>query len=245
MYQVFLVDDEPWNIMALKKLINWNNLGLVICGEADNGELAWERIQYIKPTIVISDIRMPNLSGISLLNKIRESRLDIEVIFVSGFAEFDYAQEALRLNSFDYLLKPVEASDLIETLERLKIKLDKKYSVEENEEIEQYLSNNAIVEKTLNYIEENISKKLLNRDLATIFNLSENYYATLIKKQTGKSIQDHILSIRIQKSEELLRTTNMSIAEIADQVGYSDYFYFVKVYKRATGLSPAAYRKKL
>lgn len=75
--------------------------------------------------------------------------------------------------------------------------------------------------------------------------MSISSVSQMIKKRTGKSYSDHLLEIRICKAQELLRLTNESIEDISEKVGYSDYFYFLKVFKKATGISPSVFRRNL
>ncbi|MDQ0901149.1 response regulator [Paenibacillus sp. V4I7] len=126
MYSVLIVDDEPWVAYGIKALIDWESLGYTVIGEAYNGLTALETILDKKPDVVISDIRMPGLNGIELLEQIKEQQLDTHVILVSGYAEFEYAQKAVRLGAFDYLLKQVDKNKLIDTLVRLKNVLTEK-----------------------------------------------------------------------------------------------------------------------
>lgn len=126
MYNVLIVDDEPWVAYGLRALIDWNSLGYNVIGEANNGIQAMEMIASTKPEVVISDIRMPGLSGIELLERIREQGLITKVILISGYAEFEYAQQAIRLGAFDYLLKQVEKNKLTDALIRLKAELVEK-----------------------------------------------------------------------------------------------------------------------
>ena len=246
MYSVFLAEDEPWALMTLKSLIDWNENGFVISGEADDGISAWERILRIRPDLILSDIRMPGLDGLSLLKKIREGRLDTEVVFISGYSDFDYARTAIQYGCMGYLGKPVDEDELEECLERVRIKLQEKRG-EENKEADEdgYQSENVLVKKIMSYIEENYNKGISQQKIAKEFGLSESYISNLIKKNTGKSYNEHILEARIRKAQEMLRMTNDSIEEIAEKAGYGDYFYFNKVYKKATGMTPAAYRKSL
>lgn len=120
MITVLIVDDEPWVAYGLTQLVDWESLGYTVIGEAHNGVTALETIVKKLPKVVISDIRMPGLNGIELLEAIRERQLDIYVILISGYAEFEYAQNAVRLGAFDYLLKQVDKDKLTETLLRLK-----------------------------------------------------------------------------------------------------------------------------
>jgi two-component system response regulator YesN len=120
MYKVLIVDDEPWVAYGITQLVDWESLGYTVIGEAYNGLTALEMIIEKKPEVVISDIRMPGLNGIELLESINEKGLETKVILISGYAEFEYAQKALRLGAFDYLLKQVDKDKLTDTLLHLK-----------------------------------------------------------------------------------------------------------------------------
>ena len=119
MYRIYLADDETWVVIGLKKQIEKSGLPFQVIGEANNGVAAMEEILEKKPDILITDIRMPGLNGLQLLEKLREKGIAVKVIFISGYAEFEYAQSALRMGSFDYLLKPVEQEKLNQVLIRL------------------------------------------------------------------------------------------------------------------------------
>lgn len=119
MYSVLIVDDEPWIAYGIKKLIDWESLGYTVVGEAFEGISALEFIENQKPDVVISDIRMPGMNGIELLEQINLKKLDIKVILVSGYAEFDLAQKAIRFGAFDYLLKQIDKNKLFDALTRL------------------------------------------------------------------------------------------------------------------------------
>lgn len=128
MYKVLLVDDEPWISYGLKRLIDWEGLGYTIIGEAINGIKALEIIDLEQPDVVISDIRMPGLDGIKLMEEIHARKLKTKVIIISGYAEFEYAQKAINFGAFDYLLKQVERDKLIEVMTNLSGVLDEMYS---------------------------------------------------------------------------------------------------------------------
>ncbi|QYR22768.1 response regulator [Paenibacillus sp. sptzw28] len=126
MYRVLIVDDEPLVTCGIAKLIDWKSKGFTIIGEAYDGLSALQTIREQKPDVVISDIRMPGLDGIELLERLHDEEIEAEVILVSGYAEFAYAQQALKLGAFDYLLKQIDKTQLSKTIERVKEKLDKK-----------------------------------------------------------------------------------------------------------------------
>lgn len=252
MYRVFLTDDEPWVLLGLKNLIDWSAEGFVICGEATDGMKAWERICRLQPDLILSDIQMPGLTGIELIERLRKEEMDTEVVFVSGYSEFEYARAGMRLGCAEYLLKPVYEEDLLEALEKVKKRLKKaqpeetagsEAAVQEDEQTV-WMSEKRMAEEMLHYIQEHYCE-LTQQQLADRFCMSSSAVSQLIKKHTGKTYSAHLLDLRIQKAQELLRLTDDSIAEVAEKVGYNDYFYFVKVFKKATGISPTAFRKKI
>lgn len=133
MYRVIKADDEPWVIYSLIHIIHWEEYGFTICATAENGLHALEKCLALQPDVLFSDIRMPGLDGTVLLEKLRRELSHIEVVFISGFADFNYAQQAVRHGAFDYLLKQVSASQLSEALKRLKIQLDQKAMLTQSE----------------------------------------------------------------------------------------------------------------
>lgn len=117
-YRTLIVDDEEWVRRGLREQVDWVKLGIELVGEAQNGQKAKEFIDKYPVDIIITDIRMPIMDGIELMTYVNENNLDIIVIILSGFAEFEYAKEAIRLGAFSYLLKPIEEEDLEKVLKQ-------------------------------------------------------------------------------------------------------------------------------
>ena len=116
MYRVFIVDDEPLICKGLRETIEWDSLGLEISGEAHNGIEAMALIAATHPHILITDIRMPGMDGISLIKAIREHDLNTRIIILSGFSDYRFLKEAIRLGVDGYLLKPIDTDELISNL---------------------------------------------------------------------------------------------------------------------------------
>ncbi|AIQ45802.1 hypothetical protein R70723_07845 [Paenibacillus sp. FSL R7-0273] len=119
MRKVLIVDDEPWVAYGISRLIDWERLGFRIIGEAYDGASAWQQVMQEQPELVISDIRMPGLDGLELLENIKRSGLPTQVVLISGYADFSYAQQAIRHGAFDYLLKQVEQDQLEDAAKRV------------------------------------------------------------------------------------------------------------------------------
>lgn len=118
MLKILMADDEEIILEGLKLLIDWEAYGFELVGTASNGTEALEKIISLEPEIVVSDIRMPEMSGLELLEKVREKKLDTSFIFLTGYDSFDYAREAIRHHALDYLLKPIRKDELVAALTR-------------------------------------------------------------------------------------------------------------------------------
>lgn len=124
MFKALIVDDELYTRQGLKILINWEELGFEICGQAENGEQALELIKTIKPDLVITDIKMPLMNGLELIQKVNEDiELDMKFIVLSGYNDFQYAKKAMRFGVKNYVLKPIEQEELITVVKEIYIEL--------------------------------------------------------------------------------------------------------------------------
>ena len=119
MVKLFLAEDEIAMREGIKRNIPWEEIGVEFCGEAGDGELAWPVILEQKPDIVITDIKMPFMDGLQLAGLIRRELPDTRIVILSGYSEFEYAQEALRIGVTEYLLKPITPRKLREVIEKL------------------------------------------------------------------------------------------------------------------------------
>ncbi|GFP77556.1 response regulator [Clostridium fungisolvens] len=131
MYSVMIVDDEPIIRMGLKKIVNWEEFGFKIICEARDGEEALKLLSEHNIDFIVSDIKMHKVNGIELLREIRDMELDTLVVLLSGYDEFLYAQEGIRLGAFDYILKPIDSQKLknilVNAYKKLKMKEEKEY----------------------------------------------------------------------------------------------------------------------
>ncbi len=113
---VYIAEDEEWIRMGLKKMIRWQALGLELAGEAEDGETAVQQILALRPQILLSDIRMPLVSGLEVARRVQAELPELKTIFISGHRDFEYAQQAIDLRSVKYMLKPVDDEELNQVL---------------------------------------------------------------------------------------------------------------------------------
>ncbi|MDF2921856.1 MAG: response regulator [Paenibacillaceae bacterium] len=174
MIKVVLVDDEDVIIEGLKIMIPWESLGMEVAGEAYDGEEALEVMERIKPDIVITDIRMPVLNGLDMIDRVKGLLPLAAVVILSGYSDFDYAQQAIEKGANCYLLKPVGKEELIQKLLAIKEQLLKrKKSLEEGQKasISLYSMRGAAKDK---YLCSLVNKDYLPlSDIESIWNLFE------------------------------------------------------------------------
>ncbi|MFP3155928.1 response regulator [Lachnospiraceae bacterium ZAX-1] len=127
MYTIIVADDEEEIRRSLIRKIDWDSVGFQVVGEAENGIEALELVEQLEPDLLLTDIRMPFVSGIDLARQVREIRPTMQIAFLSGYEEFSYAQQAIQYNIVSYMLKPISAVQLTEELKKIKEKIDQKF----------------------------------------------------------------------------------------------------------------------
>ncbi len=129
MYRVIIVDDEPVIRRGLRETIEWDALGLEVAGEAADGSEALKLVRDIRPEILITDIRMPEMDGIALIREIRKTDLNVKITILSGYSDYDYLKEAIRLGVDNYLLKPIDNDELVSNLRNAVSEIEKEAAV--------------------------------------------------------------------------------------------------------------------
>lgn len=243
MIPVYLADDEKWVLLGLQKLIEKSGLPFQVVGEADNGLAAWDGLCQLLPQVLFTDIRMPKMSGIQLLQKIQAEQMAIQTILISGYAEFEYAQSALRGGAFDYILKPIQEDELFQILSRLASLLLPKQELLPGEEMADG-SQNAIQEIVAE-IQDRYTQDISLQEFADRYHISNGHLSYLLKKELGMAFSKYITCQRMELAKQLLQNKKLSIDQVARQCGYHDYFYFTKVFKESQGISPSKYRRGL
>ncbi len=266
MINMIIVDDEEWICKLIRNLIPKDELGINILGDAANGIDGLDLCRKYKPDIVITDIRMPGIDGLELMENLKRDLPKTKVIIVSGYDDFSYAQKAVKLGAFDYILKPIEEEDLIKILHNFKSQFDRqtqnKKKVQklknelakmqksivdscENAPPAELAGDRAEVNKVLAYIEENYQKEFTLENAAEMVFLNKNYFSELFKREVGVGFSEYLNKVRMQKATKLLEIRDLKVCEIMELVGYSDTAYFIRVFRKHFGMTPNEYRSKI
>jgi len=243
MYKAILVDDDEFVLKGFQQKISWESLDVKLMATAKNGSDALTLVTELKPDILITDIRMPIMDGMALLEALRENGSKVKVIIISGYGEFELAQKALRLNAAEYLLKPTSKEDVEAALKKIvsDIKLeDQERSEKSINEIGS--SDSGVVSLVKDYVQSNYHQSIYLKDISKLIFLSENYLSTLFKKGTGVTFKEYLISVRMKKAKAFLAKPGLKIYEVAGLVGYESNEYFSNIFKETFGLTPKEYR---
>mgnify|MGYP000901106306 CR=1 FL=1 len=243
LYTIAVVDDEPWALVYMKQLFDRADLGFQVIAATQSPEEAVRLIEREKPDILVTDIRMPGINGIELIEHVRHMDIPCEVVILSGFAEFAYAQQAITLGAFEYCLKPLSRESAACVLRKLRARLESKASLCGPGETLEANDDNFV--NMLHFIERHYDQRLYLKDLAQKFYLAPNYCCSLFVKYKKMTFSQYVTELRMQKAMQLLTQQGLSINKVAQRVGFDDYTYFNKVFKRYFQCTPSEYKKNL
>ena len=235
---VLLVDDEIIIRQGFIKLFDWQAHDCQVIGQASDGLEALSKIDELKPDIVIMDINIPIMNGLKVIELSRIKHPDTAFVIVSGYDDFSYCRQALKLKITDYILKPVNYEEFGNCIDNLKISLFE--SKKENKDSQQKDRMIISITKYLqNHLQEDVSLNVLAQE----FHLNAQYISQLFKSEIGVGFLTYLTNIRIEHAKKLLLSTDDAISDISDQCGYNDYRVFTKVFKKKEGITPSQFRR--
>ena len=237
--RVLLVDDEIMIREGFKRLFDWEAHGCEVVGEAADGMEALGQIDALRPDIVIMDINIPIMNGLKVIQTARVKHPQTAFVIVSGYDDFSYCQQALRLQITDYILKPVNYEEFGSCIDNLKISLFEQSVSREAEQQEERL-----ITRMTRFLQAHLAEEVSLGVLAEEFHLSAQYVSQLFKNEIGVGFLAYLTNIRMEKAKKLLVSSSLSVAEVAERTGYMDYRVFTKSFKKAEGVTPSQYRRE-
>ena len=256
MYKVVIIDDEPIIVRGLEKTVKWEKWECTVAGTAFNGMEGMELIRREQPDILISDICMPKMDGLSMIAALKSEFPDMEIAILTGYRDFDYAQEAIRLGVCRFLLKPSKMDELNEAIEAMTEKLKGRAALRKGENrtdkdgegkgAEELATEDAagsfIVKNALAYMEANYKERLKLADVADNVYVSQWHLSKLLNKYTGQTFSEILNHVRMEQAKQLLGDPSLRIGDIAEAVGFLDMAHFSRVFKKQEGISANEYR---
>lgn len=235
--KILIIDDEPKIRNGLSNLLTRRE-GWEVAGAYENAADALKYLAVNQVDVMITDIKMPEISGLELIARIRERDKKTAIIILSGYSNFQFAQRAIELGVSRYLTKPTNPRELICVLEET----EKKLGGKQEKEKDSGKIPNLFVQKAADYIKLNYSEKISIKEIADQLYLSPNYLSELFKKHTGKTISEYLTEYRLEKACQLLDHAEYRVGDVSGMVGIHDGRYFSNMFKKKYGMTPTEYR---
>lgn len=243
---IIIIDDEPKIRKGMSKMLGMHQGWSVVNACAD-AESALSFIYENQVDVIITDIQMPGMHGLDMIERIRRVNGDIPVIILSGYSRFDYAQRAIELGVKKYITKPTSPDEINQALEQVEAELHERVKtiqtkVKPVEGIR--TTENLLILRAAEYIEGHYQEKLTLKDIAGVLYISPNYFSELFKKTTGVNFSDYLSDVRMEASKRCLLDVRYKIGDISKLVGFSDASYFSSSFRRKYGMTPLEFRNR-
>ncbi|AZN43122.1 response regulator transcription factor [Paenibacillus albus] len=246
-----IAEDEYVHRQGLAKLIELNRTNAEI-HLASNGQQALDLVREHRADVLFTDIRMPKLDGLELLKLVNELESAPLTVILSGYDLFEYARQALIYHVMDYLLKPIDKSQVLQILNRIDLELAKRRASQpqtgdeagDNSAGTTEGTDNELFLSCLAYIKEHMSDETISlQTLADHYHFSRNYFSSWFKNHAGLNFRNYLTQVRMTAAAKLLGSDH-KVYEVALAVGFHDVKYFNRVFKEYYKLTPEAYRRK-
>lgn len=250
MYKILIADDEQTIREGLRDCFEWEKFNIEVVACVSNGREAYTAIKNLSPDIILTDIKMPEMSGLELIEITKKEFPDICVIILTGYADFEFARKAMRHGVMYYLLKPIWPQELEEVLRDIIGNISAKRLDDVDDKIEDIQKGkyDEQINKVFEYVEAHLEDPdvTLGYVAEKILFMSSGHFGKMFKKATGKFYTQYVMERRIEKAKRLLEETDLRGVEIAEKVGFcNNYPYFITAFKRYTSMTPQEWRNKI
>jgi len=252
MYKVLLVEDETVIRQGLRELIGRSTGQFEVTGEAANGVEALEYLKCELPDLLITDIRMREMDGLTMVAQVREIYPSLPIVIISGYGEFEYAKKAIAYGVCNYLLKPIERLELVATLDKIKLALDRERGITATAPSTGQVSEAAqpggdarkIIRDVKELVKMHIDGDLRLQTVAGKVHLNATYLSQLFKAETGMNYSEYVSDARMERAKWLLAHTQLKIYDVARLSGHQSPKHFMLVFKQQTGWTAGEYRDR-
>jgi YesN/AraC family two-component response regulator len=243
--RVIVAEDEDLIRNNLVRKIDGLGEAVKVVGTSQNGKEALELVQAGQPDLLVTDIRMPVMDGMELIKHMHLYHPRVYKIITSGYADFEYARQAIQFGVTDYLLKPISANELQRVIARVKAAIESEESAYKDNMRGIHnpgMNTEEIVDRVQQFLRDNFRKEVSLEQIARNFNFNASYLSKLFIKHTGELPSRYLMALRINEAKYLMANhRHLSVKEVGEQVGYPDQFYFSRIFKQMTGCTPKDY----
>ena len=274
MIRILIVDDEPHTREFLREKIPIFNADCIVASCCSDGREALEFLERKDASVdlILTDIKMPIMDGLELSQKVRVKYPDIPVVILTGFRDFDFAQQAIQNGVSSYILKPIVNADLKQLLQKMTTLIEMKKEEENKRKHKERLltllmpnadernvlnppvhthnkkkpeENLSIVEAAMAYILRNYSRPISLSMVAEEIGVSTSYLSSIFHYKTGESYVKYLTRVRMKIAADYLDDyPAMLISDIAERTGFINIKHFFYVFRKFFGMTPTEYREK-
>ena len=246
MLKVLIVDDEPLVRRGIVLGVDWSARGCVVVGEAANGEEGLAAVERYKPNLIITDVRMPRMDGIEMMNRPRSAGCRAHVIVLTAHSDFSYARSALQFGADDYLLKPFRDQELMAAIDKVRQKEQELTALTPQDTLPLTKGDKSkYVLQALEYIAGHYADQDISiTTIAAHLGVSEGHLSHVFKKETSYTIISYLTQYRVHAAMKLLQDCRYKVYEVAEMVGYRDVAYLGSTFKKLVGVSPSEYQDR-
>lgn len=251
MYRLLIVDDEPKIIEGIKLMLDWEAYGISQIITATSCDDAIQKAMEYKPHIGIFDVCINDARGYDIIERLNSFFLSTKYIMVSGYDEFEYARRAIHAGAKEYLMKPIDQTELSRAVEKIIVE-DFKGSIRAditNDECVDpvlaipYSQLSNLTSRIILMVKGEYSKNINLRVIADKFKMNSNYMGQIFLKETHIKFSEYLMAFRLIQAEQKIENTTEKIYNIAHEVGYSNINYFYTHFRTYFGVSPSDLRK--
>lgn len=242
---IFIIDDEPKIRNGMGRLLSAHP-GWQVQTFAD-AKSALQSLYEGAADVIITDIQMPDISGLDMIEAVRQVNRSIPILILSGYSRFDYAQRAIASGVRRYLTKPTDPADLTAALEQIEQELHeqvRQLRLQTAQLGTQKPVDNLLVLRAIEYLEAHYAEHIGLSQTAEALYISPNYLSELFRKTTGVRFTEYLLHLRLDKSRAYLCDVRYRISDVTQMVGFQDARYFSSSFKKRFHLTPMEYRNR-
>ena len=247
--KIIIVDDEVLIRNLIKMKADWESLEMEVVAEYSDSVEALQSLEDIRPDIILSDICMPKMDGLKFAERCKQQLPGVKVIIITGYDEFEFALNSIKIGVSDYILKPINSTVLMDALKKVKKQISKSEFQTELLEETPYeepmeTDGNNLMKDIILYIDNNISDPNLSvNSIAQEFFFSTGYFCRMFKKILGKTFGEYLSDLRYTKAKDYLCYTDLKCYEIGEKIGITDAHYLSIWFKKKSGVPISKFRE--
>ena len=241
MYKLLIADDEFEIRNGLSSYFPWEEIGFEIVGIVENGMEALSFIVNHPVDVLLTDIRMDELSGIEVAKQLDEQKSSVVVVFLSGYKDFNYAQQAIQYGVKNYMTKPTQYREIVAVFSKVKAQLDEKNLLTISPAMS--VHHDRVIDTIFTYVNEHYQSASLE-GVSQIVHLNPVYISKYFKDKTGRNFSEYLNEVKMERSVIFLKNPDYKIYEISELIGYSNAKNFTRTFRKYFGKTPREYRNE-